>query len=67
GGVTGFSANAFQFNTSQFQNSTGIGSFFVSQSGNNLSLNFIPIPEPSTYALLALGLGAVWIVSRRRK
>jgi hypothetical protein len=44
------------------------GRFTISQSGNNLNLNYV-VPEPSTYALLgvsALACGA-WFVRRRRK
>jgi hypothetical protein len=30
-------------------------------------LNFTPVPEPSTYALMALGLGLIgWVAWRRR-
>jgi len=29
--------------------------------------NFVPIPEPSTYALLGLGLIVVVVASRRRR
>lgn len=64
--LTGFNPNLFSFDTSQFY---GSGFFSVSQSGNNLLLNFTPVPEPSTYALMALGLGlvglAAWRKSRR--
>lgn len=67
GGVTGFSAGAFQYNASAFQNSLGGGSFFVSNVGNDLFLNFTPVPEPSTYALMALGLGVIVLLARRRR
>lgn len=65
-GITGFSAGVFQFDASQFQNSLGTGHFYVSQDGNNLLLNFTPVPEPSTYVLLVAGLGVIGIVARRR-
>jgi autotransporter-associated beta strand protein len=55
-GITGFDPNAFMLDATGFSNSLGIGSFFLSQSGNDLLLNFTPVPEPSTYALLGTGL-----------
>lgn len=67
GGVSGFAADKFQFNTSNFQNSLGIGSFFVTNIGNDLFVNFTPVPEPSTYALMALGLGVIVVLARRRR
>ena len=36
-------------------------------TGKNLLLNFTPVPEPSTYALLALGLGVVLLPILRRR
>ena len=65
--VVGFSADQFTFNTNGFLNNTANGSFFVSQNGNSLAINFTPVPEPSTFALLALGLAAVGIMELRRR
>jgi autotransporter-associated beta strand protein len=66
--ITGFNASDFTFNTSGFLNGVGTGNFFVSETGNDLFLNFTPVPEPSTWALMGLGAlalgGAAW---RRRK
>jgi len=62
--VTGFDADAFEIDTSEFANAAP-GEFFLSQSGNQIFLNYTPVPEPSTWALSALGLGAL-IFARRR-
>ncbi len=62
GGITGFTANGFLTTTASFsstpgfQNSLGSGGFFLSQSGNDLFLNFTPVPEPSTQVSLLAGL-----------
>ncbi|MCF7687422.1 MAG: PEP-CTERM sorting domain-containing protein [Cephaloticoccus sp.] len=43
------------------------GDFSLFLESNNLMLGFTPVPEPSTYVLMALGLGfVVWTVRRRR-
>ena len=58
----------FTFDTSAFApGALGGGSFFVTQSGSSLLLNFTPVPEPSTLALLAAGLAMLLGRLRRRK
>ncbi|HVU17422.1 MAG TPA: PEP-CTERM sorting domain-containing protein [Candidatus Didemnitutus sp.] len=67
-GLTNFAANRFAIDTTNFSNSLGLGGFAIVQSGNDIILDFSPIPEPETWALLASGLGAMaWVVRRRRK
>ncbi len=65
--VTGFSSNKFTFDTTNFANSLGNGNFFITQGNAGLSINFAPVPEPSTYALLALGLTVVSVFQLRRR
>ncbi len=67
GGITGFDPSAFSLNTSTFIGSLGTGSFFLSQSDNDLVLNFTPVPEPSVYALLAVGLLMLGVAGRKRR
>ncbi len=66
GGITGFDASAFNLNLAGFSNPFS-GAWSISQSGNSLVLNYQAIPEPSTYALLALGAICVVFALRCRK
>ena len=68
--ITGFSPSDFSFDLSSFQNSLNGGFFSLGiggTSGNDLFLNFTPVPEPSEYLLMAVGLGLVLLSLRRRR
>jgi autotransporter-associated beta strand protein len=65
--IVGFNSSQFALDTSGFLNGTGGGAFFVSQSGNQLLLNFTPVPEPSTYVLIVAGGLLVYVFERRRR
>ncbi len=60
--ISGFAAGDFSLNTSGFQNSTTGGLFSFAQNGNAIDLNFTPVPEPSTWALMMLGAGGLLFV-----
>ena len=65
--ITGFSASDFSINTSAFQNSLAGGSFSLAEVGGNmLTLDFTPVPEPSTWALLLSGCALAVVGIRRR-
>lgn len=70
GGIANFSADKFNLVTTAFTNPLNNGFFTLSTGGvvgnQVLQLNFTPVPEPSTYALLAAGLGWVYLRRRRR-
>jgi autotransporter-associated beta strand protein len=65
--VSGFSSDKFVFTTTNFANDLGSGTFFVSQGNGGLSINFTPVPEPSTCLLLAMGLAVVTVFELRRR
>jgi hypothetical protein len=74
--ISGFSADLFAINvganngTSGFSNDLNGGTFTVSVGGvsnNSIMLNFIPVPEPSTLALLAAVGGLAGIGYSRRR
>ena len=72
GGITGFDAADFNIRTNStngtggFANSLGGGFFGIEQQGNVISLTYT-VPEPSTYALLALAAGAAGYVRWRNR
>jgi hypothetical protein len=47
-------------------NSLAGGSFLLTSSGNNIVLDFTPVPEPSTWALMAAGVAALGFSGWRR-
>jgi hypothetical protein len=59
GAITGFAANVFAVNTSGFQNLLNGGSLAVVENGSQIDLNFTPVPEPGTWAMIALGIGGM--------
>jgi autotransporter-associated beta strand protein len=61
-----FNPADFMVTTGNFQNSLGGGSLILGQSGNTLTLDFTPVPEPSTWMLLLTGLAAACACVRRR-
>ena len=67
GGITGFAASMFTVDTSGFQNSLGGSHFFVALDGNNLDLDFTPVPEPATWLGGALLLGLAGSRAWRRR
>jgi fibronectin-binding autotransporter adhesin len=67
GSISGFNASDFTINTASFQNTFGAGVFSVSQNENSLDLNFTPVPEPSTWAMMGAGLLVVVPFALRRR
>jgi len=54
GGINGFSTNQFHIDSSRFRNDLGSGFFSLTQSGNELRLNFSSVPEPHLTGLFLI-------------
>jgi len=70
GGITGFDPAKFMIDDSYFADLLGgypLAEFGLSQVGNDLFLNFTPVPEPSTYTLFGVGGLLLWLRWRRRR
>jgi T5SS/PEP-CTERM-associated repeat protein len=77
GGITNFSSSYFNLNTGAtngtggFANALNGGSFSLAQSGNDLNLVFTsasaPIPEPGTWAAMAIFAGGAAYAGWRRR
>ena len=69
--IIGFNASHFVLNLTPSNGAAGFdnaytGSFSVQASGGDLNIVYTPIPEPSTYGVVA-ALGALVIAARRRR
>lgn len=67
GGISGYAPGLFSVDSSGFLNPLDGGHFSVAQSGNNLMLNFTAaVPEPTSAAMLGLGVLVLGWARRRR-
>lgn len=68
GAITGYRADEFAVDASGFGNNLQGGSFSVVEQGNNLYLQFSPVPEPGSWVMAAGGgLGLLLLAGRRRR
>lgn len=67
-GITGFDASRFQIDTSGFSSATpALGTWVVSQIGNDIVLSYTAVPEPNALVLLGIGVSTLFIFRRRKK
>jgi hypothetical protein len=65
--VTNFNASDFTVTDAAFTNGLAGGNFSVSSNGTDIFLNFTPVPEPSTWALIGAGLALIAAAAWRRR
>ncbi|MEO6053066.1 MAG: ubiquitin-like protein [Chthoniobacterales bacterium] len=67
-GIDGYTPGAFNIDTAGFLSAPSEGQFSIalSENGNNLNLVYA-VPEPSTYALIIVGLLSAIVYLRRRR
>ena len=65
--LVGFNPAAVTLSTAGFTSALNGGTFSLASSGNNILLNFTPVPEPSTWALMLAGFGVVGLRALRRR
>jgi fibronectin-binding autotransporter adhesin len=65
--LDGFDSAKFSIEASAFLTNVGPGDFAFVNVGGQLQLTFTPVPEPSTYVLMATGLGAMGLAAWRRR
>jgi hypothetical protein len=67
GGIVNFQPSMFSVDSTGFSNDLQGGSFsIVSADTNTIALQFTPVPEPSAFSLLAVGLGGLAMMRRRK-
>lgn len=63
-----FDASLFSLDLSAFTSDALYGGdFSLFEENNNLMLGFTPVPEPSTYAMMALGISVIGFMAWRRR
>ncbi|HEX2861804.1 MAG TPA: PEP-CTERM sorting domain-containing protein, partial [Lacunisphaera sp.] len=68
GSILGFDPSDFTIDAVDFQDGTMVAAqFLLSSDGQNLTLSFTAVPEPSTWALLLAGAGVLGWTQRRRR
>ncbi|ACB73373.1 beta strand repeat-containing protein [Opitutus terrae] len=65
--MDGFANFNYTIDHSLFDEYMGEATFSLSLSGSSILLNFTPVPEPSTWALLITGLAIVGVGALRRR